>query len=300
MVKVLLAGCHGLLGRNIAIRTSGKFNVLGIDIDENSNVTLEGFEYQKSDLTVSDDVRKIIEEFTPAFIINATGYNNVDNCEIYKEECWKNNVEIVQYLTKYGKRINSKLIHFSTDFIFDGKKGYYREDDRPNPINYYGRSKLAAENTTIASGIDYTIIRTSTLFDYDRNLKKDNFATFVTERLKQNMKIQIATDQKTNPTLASNLAEFTWTLLKLEKTGIYHFVGLDDVTKYEFALKLAEKGNFEQNLIKPVLFKDLEKLALRPENSSLSVDKVINEVGIKPLNLNEGITHFFNKMEIDK
>lgn len=300
MVKVLLAGCHGLLGRNIAIRTSGKFNVLGIDIDEDSNVNADGFEYQKSDMTVSDEVKKIIENFKPNYIINTTGYNNVDNCEIHRKECWKNNVEIVQYLSRYGKRINSKLIHFSTDFIFDGKKGNYHEDERPNPVNYYGRSKLASENTVKASGIDFTIIRTSTLFDFDRNLKKENFATYVTNKLKEKIKIQIATDQKTNPTLASNLAEFAWILLKLEKTGVFHFVGSDAVTKYEFALKLAEKGKFEPDLIQPVLFKDLKRLAVRPENSSLCLDKVINEIGVKPLSLNESITHFFNKMEINK
>ena len=299
MVNVLLIGCNGLLGRNIGIRTSGKFQVLGIDKDDESSINTGGFKYKISDVTHIDETKKIIEDFKPAYIINAAGYNNVDDCETNKEICWKNNVDIVKNLTKFGNRVNSKFIQFSTDFIFDGNNGNYRETDRPNPINYYGRSKLAAENTVIASGIEYSIIRTSTLFDYDRFQKKENFATFIIKNLKENRDLKIVTDQITNPTQASNLADFTWTLIKLEKTGIFHLVGKDSINRFEFANRIAEKFNYNADLIKPISSEELAQKAVRPKNSTLCVDKVINEIGFKPLSLNESLIHLKNKIEID-
>ncbi|MFC1725246.1 SDR family oxidoreductase [candidate division KSB1 bacterium] len=299
MVNILLIGCNGLLGRNIGIRTTGKFHVLGIDKDNESSTNMDGFEYKSTDVTSLEDTKKIINDFKPAFIVNAAGYNNVDNCEANKEICWKNNVDIVKNLTKFGNSVNSKFIQFSTDFIFDGSKGNYRETDRANPINYYGRSKLAAENTVIASGIDFSIIRTSTLFDYDKFQKKENFATFVIKNLKEEKEIKIVTDQITNPTLASNLAEFTWTLIKLEKTGIFHLAGTDSVSRFEFAIRIAEIFNYNADLIKPITTDDLNQKAVRPKNSSFCIDKVINETGFKPLSLNESIKHLKNKIEKD-
>jgi len=298
MVKVLLPGCNGLLGRKIAIKTSGKFYVLGIDLDQDCTTENKSFEYQKLDLIKAENVKNIVNDFKPDYIINASGYNNVDKCESEKEKCWNANVNIVKNLARYGRKINSKFIQFSTDFIFDGKKGNYKETDRPNPLSYYGRSKLASENNVIASQIEFSIIRTSTLFDYDRHLKKDNFATFVIKNLKARKKIRVVTDQTTNPTLVSSLADFVWMLVKLEKNDVYNFAGKDSVTRFEFAKKLAQHFDLNENLLMPIKTKELGQAATRPKNSSLNTEKIVTEIGFKPLTLDESITHLKNKMEI--
>jgi len=161
----------------------------------------------------------------------------------------------------------------------------YKEDDKPNPINYYGLTKLQGENFVKEICNDWLILRTSTLYG-KHNLRKC-FATWLIEELKLNKKVKIATDQFTSPTLIDDLAEMILKLIEKDENGIFHAAGSERISRYEFATKIAEIFNLNQNLIQPVKMCDLEWKAKRPKDSSLNVTK-ISKIK-RPLNIKEGL-----------
>ncbi|MCP4728247.1 MAG: sugar nucleotide-binding protein, partial [bacterium] len=166
--KILLTGCHGLLGQYIISSKPDEYFLLGIDIDDVSLVHGTNYDHQKVNVLKSREIKELIEDAKPSVIINTTAYTDVDECENRKEHCWQINVEGLGNIIKYAKRVNAKVIHISSDYIFDGKKEMYSPADLGSPLNYYGKAKLAAENLLMGSGLDRAILRTSILYDVDR------------------------------------------------------------------------------------------------------------------------------------
>jgi dTDP-4-dehydrorhamnose reductase len=183
---------------------------------------------------------------------------------------------------------NSKIIHISTDYIFDGKAGNYDESSKPNPLSYYGKSKLASENALISSGINYTIVRTMIIYGTGKNLRP-NFALWLIDMLGKKQPVKIVDDQFGMPTMVDDLA---WGLLKIvdmDKSGIYNICGSEYLSRYDFAVKLANVFGFDENLIMPIKTSDLNQAAERPMNSSFILLKAQTDLGIKPLNVTDGL-----------
>ncbi|MFC1563943.1 SDR family oxidoreductase [candidate division KSB1 bacterium] len=289
---ILLTGCHGLTGQYI-IRSKPDYVYLhGTDIDDISLVHGISYEYHKFDITDRKDVKNIIEALRPEWIINTAAFTDVDECESSKECCWRINVEGLENIIHYVKRTDAKLIHISTDYIFDGKKEIYEPDDLGSPLNYYGKAKLAAENLVKASGLEWTILRTSTLYDVDNLKGRDNFVTWVIKSLQAGEKIKIVNDQWGNPTLARNLAETVWKVIEKNASGVYNAAGSEICDRLSFTREIAGVFDLDSSLIIPVSTGELKQKAVRPLKIGLNVSTTEKDLELEFLSIKKGLTLF--------
>jgi dTDP-4-dehydrorhamnose reductase len=288
---ILVTGANGLLGQKVTeifSHESGHRLVLTDVHDKAFNA--EGLEYFPLDITVKDDVKSNVKKYLPDLIINTAAFTNVDGCETEKELSWRVNVDAVKNFIIASRINESKIIHISTDYIFDGKIGNYDESSKPNPLSYYGKSKLAAENALTSSGIKFAIVRTMIIYGTAKNVRP-NFALWLIDKLGNKEQVNIVDDQFGMPTISDDLA---WGLLKIcdmDKTGIYHISGSEYLNRYDFAVKLAGVFGYNENLILPSKTSDLNQAAARPMNSSFILLKAETELGLKPLNVTEGLVY---------
>ncbi|MBO72409.1 MAG: NAD(P)-dependent oxidoreductase, partial [Flavobacteriales bacterium] len=176
MKKVLITGSNGLLGQKLIYQLIGypDYQVFATSRGKNRTLVKKRYEYIPLDITDEQEVQETFEYVQPDVVINAAAMTNVDACEDDKEGCWKLNVEAVQYLVSACEKYNSHLIHVSTDFIFDGKSGPYTEESEPNPLSYYGESKLAAEEIVKKSLCKWSIARTVLVYGVVDNMSRSN------------------------------------------------------------------------------------------------------------------------------
>ena len=288
MEKVLITGANGLLGQKCAAQLTSDYQITGIDIQDNLYIQNKKVEYFKVDITKRNDVKKTILSFLPHYIVNTAAYTNVDGSETNREICWKVNVEGVQNLVYGASKVGAKIIHISTDYVFDGKNGPYKETDIPNALGYYGKSKLAGENVLIRSDVEFTILRTMILYGTGTNLRP-NFVTWLIDQLKNEKKITIVNDQFGNPTLADELARAIKRVLDLEKWDIYHVSGSEIIDRYNFALKVADVFKLNKDLISPITTAEFNQTAVRPLRSGFILDKVKKELALDLLNIDESL-----------
>jgi len=224
------------------------------------------------DITDEKMVRKTIKELTPDVIVHAAAFTNVDKCETEQKTAFEINANGTKNIATGAYDVHAKLVSISTDYVFDGEKGNYRENDKTNPVNYYGLTKLEGEKMVMHHCDNFVIARTSVVY----GSHKKNFATWMIEELKQENPIHIVTDQWVSPTLNLDLAEQVLALIEKDKTGIFHTAGAERISRYDFALKLAEVFDFDYSLIRPATASNMNWIAKRPVDSSLDVTKISN------------------------
>lgn len=297
MKRILITGANGLLGqkitellsnfRNYALHLSSK--------DDRSVFDHERMTYLRLDTTSRQGVRDMVDQVEPEIIIHAAAVTNVDLCEKERELAWRTNVSSVENLIHAAKLVGARLLHFSTDYIFDGKNGPYDETARPNPLNYYGKTKLASENLLITSGIPYTIVRTMVLYGMGYGVKQ-NFALWLYNQLREGKSVRTVNDQIGNPTLADDVAYAVLKIMELERTGCYHVAGPDVVSRHEFALTLCRTFGFNKKLIIPVRTSDFRQPAQRPLRSGFITLKMETDLGIKASGIRQGLLMFKNQV----
>jgi len=287
--KILITGANGLLGQKVTemFANETEHTLVLTDLAEKGEDTRE-FEYFPMDITKKDSVKDSIKKYMPDIIINTAAYTNVDGCETERELSWKVNVDAVKNFIIASRINNSKIIHISTDYVFDGKSGNYDERSMPNPLSYYGKGKLASENALMASGVPHVIVRTMIIYGTGKNLRL-NFALWLIDKLGKNEPVNIVDDQFGMPTISDDIA---WGLVKIvdnNRKGLYHISGSEYASRYAFALKLADIFEFDRKLILPIKTADLQQAAARPMNSSFILLKAETELGIKTLNVTDGL-----------
>lgn len=262
-MKILLFGAMGQLGTELqsSMATLGEIAAYGIH-----NLNLEN----------TQDVRETIYSIRPDVIVNASAYTAVDQAESEVDKAFTVNGEIPGLLAEEAARVNAFLIHYSTDYVFDGTKGtVYRETDVVHPLGVYGRSKLAGEQAVMAGGTQYLILRTSWV--YSRN--RSSFVTKVLEWARKQEVMRLVSDQVSNPTWARSLADVTADLLRkgldclIERQGLYHVAGVGYASRLDWAKKIIEldPNKQEQKVreIVPALTSDFPTPAQRPLFSAL-------------------------------
>lgn len=297
MKRILIVGSNGLLGQKITtlFSRSKSFEILNTSAEDKIFLNEKKHQYKVLDITKRSMVMKLVDEFQPEVIINTAAITNVDLCETERELAWKVNVAGVENLVHAARMVGAKVIHFSTDYVFDGKSGPYIESDRVNPMSYYGRTKLASENVLRTSEIPYTIIRTMILYGL-ANQVKDNFALWLANNLEANKQVRVVDDQIGNPTLVDDLAFAVLKIVEFNKNGLYHIAGNDLVSRYEFALALSKKFKFDKNLIIPIKTAILKQPAPRPMKSGFIILKAETELSIKMSGVDQGLTVFKNQL----
>ena len=294
--RVLVVGSNGMLGqRTISFFSKHtNFEILGCSVEEKP--VTNNYEYCYCDLTKRENVKKIIYDFYPDFIINAAAFTNVDLSEIEREMAWKVNVKGVEYLAETARVLDSHLIHISSDYIFDGTNGPYAENAKPNPLGYYGRTKLASENALKISGSVHTILRTNVLFGIANS--RPDFVRWVINSLKDKKRIRIVTDQFNNPTFIDDLVQAISKVIEFKKDGIYHIGGRDFLSRFEFTEKIADYFDLNKSLIGAIKTEELNQKARRPLKSGLITLKAETELGFKPHTILESLIMMKKELKI--
>jgi dTDP-4-dehydrorhamnose reductase len=248
----------------------------------------EKIDYLKIDITKRDELKKAVYDFCPDFIINSAAFTNVDLSETERELAWKINVKGVEYLAEVSRVLDSHLIHISSDYIFDGYKGPYSETDKPNPLGYYGRTKLASENALKISGTLNTILRTNVLYGIADS--RPDFVRWVVKSIRDKNQIRIVTDQINNPTFIDDLVQAISKVIEYRKTGLYNIGGKEFLSRYDFTIQIADYFHLDKSLITAIKTEELNQPAKRPLNSGLITIKAETELGYKPLSIRESLS----------
>jgi dTDP-4-dehydrorhamnose reductase len=225
-------------------------------------------------------------------IINAAAMTNVDRCEIDKSECDKINVELVKLLSQVGAQINAHMIHISTDFIFDGKKGNYTETDKPNPLSYYGMSKLKSEQVLINSKINYTILRTILVFGQVHGMRRSNIVLWVKNMLEMGKEITMVHDQYRAPTYVEDLAMACKISIDKKAQGIFNISSNQTLSIYKIAQQIAAVFQLNNNLIKPISSLELDQKAVRPSKTGFDLSNTKRNLGIHAKSFKEDLQRF--------
>ena len=287
--RILITGANGLLGQAVMhiFTRESDYELIQSSVEEKPSINF-GAEYFRLDITNKDEVKNAVREFQPKVILNCAAFTDVDKCETERELCWKLNVDAVKNLIIASRINDCKIVHISTDYIFDGKYGPYDETAIPNPISFYGRSKLASENALLASGVDYVIARTMVLYGLGVNVKP-NFALWMISKLKAKEKINIVDDMFGNSTLSDDLAYGCLKLVEKNAKGIYHIAGRDIESRFDFTMKLCDVFGYDKNLVAKIKTKDLNQPAPRPLKSGLITLKAETELDFKPMDTIESL-----------
>ena len=283
-MKVLITGSNGLLGQKLLhkLREDSSVELIATSIGENRVSEKEGYKYISLDITNQKEVERVILSEKPNVIINTAAMTNVDACEDNKLECDALNIDSVRYLSGGAIKIDAHFIHISTDFIFDGENGPYSEDDVPNPLSYYGLSKLKSETILLESTCRWTILRTIIVFGVAEKLSKGNLVLWAKGALEKGDPLNIIDDQFRAPTLAEDLADICILAAKKKAYGIFNASGKDIMSIYEIVERIAKYyGNSIDNLNK-ISTATLNQKALRPPKTGFILDKSRNELGYNP------------------
>jgi dTDP-4-dehydrorhamnose reductase len=285
MKRIIITGAAGLLGQHLVRRLAHKHHLLCVDRADNPFEKNINIDYFQADFTDFEAIRGELKNFDCDLIFNCIALSDVDACETHKDLAEELNFELVNRLLGVPFK---KLIHFSSDYVFDGKNGPYGEDDVPEPINYYGATKLHSENILQNSGLNYLIIRTNVLYGNAKNVRL-NFVAWVMASLESGETIKVVDDQYNNPTLADNLAEASIEAAFKDITGILHIAGAEYLSRYEMALRIARMFDYSSNLIIKVTTESIGQRARRPSRGGLKIDKAKTLLKTKLLNFDQGL-----------
>lgn len=264
-MKVLITGAKGQLGSEIIHILDTGASEIGQINEVYLSAKVLGTDKNMLDITSLNSVKKLLTEFNPDIVINAAAYTNVDNCEANQDLAFRVNALGAKNMALACEELGSKLIHLSTDYVFDGTcKEPYREYDLPSPINVYGKTKYLGEEYIREFCTKYFIIRTSWLYGYNGK----NFVKAIMKVGAEKECIDVVSDQIGNPTNAEDLGYHILKIALTEDYGIYHCSGNNMCSWFEFAQKIIElsKLNCRVNPIKTENFKSIAK---RPSYSSL-------------------------------
>jgi dTDP-4-dehydrorhamnose reductase len=286
-MRILITGCNGLLGQKLVELAPIHHELFGLDLAD-QGLVMDGSSYYSGSIVDRKPLLRIAQETKPDWILNAAAYTDVDGAESERELCWNVNVSGVENVVYVARKCRAKVVHISTDYIFDGKDGPYDEEAVPNPLGFYGRSKLAGENVLKISPVPYAIARTMVLYGTGKNLRP-NFVTWLIEQLQDGNRVNVVNDQFGNTTLVDELAAGIWSIVRKRKLGVFHIAGSEIVDRFTFAEKIAHVFDLEALLINPISTEDLSQAAPRPMISGLKVDKAVKELGLKLSNVEEGL-----------
>lgn len=282
--KILITGSNGLLGQKLVnycldhnidfLASANNDNVFSLCPDDRF-ITL--------DVTNPKQVKEVIENYRPTHIINTAAMTNVDACEIDVENCYAVNYQGVKNLLNAISESDTHLTQISTDFIFDGEKKLYNENDTIGPLSEYGKSKWKAESFLLGSSHkQITILRTSILYGTGESLKKSNIFNWAMTQLREGKELKIVNDQFRTPTFVDDLVQACFKVIDKGVNGIYNIAGGELHSMYDYILLLAEYVGADKKLVCPISSQELNQKAIRPRSSGLIITKAKQEIGYEP------------------
>jgi len=288
--KLLIIGGAGLVGSTIIEYAAKDYEIFATE----NNIPIVNPKVSSLKLDLLTDRKRIIdyiEKIKPSVVIHTVAFPNVDFCETNHELTDLLHVKITKEISEICNTINSKLIYFSTDAVFDGKKSEkYSELDAPNPLSYYGKTKLEAEKI-ILNNSNNLILRSTVIYGWHT---RSRFTSWVLKNLKNKKIVNAFIDQFNTPTLVDDLARSVFKIIENDMSGIFHASGKSCLNRFEFAQKLALKFGLDQNLIKPTKSSEISQVAPRPKNGCLNSTRFEKESGIIFNGIDSGISYIFS------
>jgi dTDP-4-dehydrorhamnose reductase len=298
--KILITGSNGLLGQKLLA-------LLGQDENIQIIATSRGTPraplpanavYISLDVSRADEVEKVVKLHRPDAIIHTAAKTQVDECELNPQDCYLQNVEAVRNVAQAAAQMGAFLLHLSTDFIFDGTAGPYKEEDTPNPISVYGKSKLEAEILIQSiKGLQWAIARTVLVYGYSPTLSRSNIVLWAMEALAQGKPIKVVDDQWRTPTLAEDLADGCARIVAQRAGGIWHLSGKELMTPYEMVLRIARYFGYPTDTVERADASSFTQPAKRPPKTGFIIDKAMTQLGYQPHSFEKGLALIHKQMQ---
>lgn len=285
--RIVFTGITGLLGGYFLKNRDLDYEIIGIG---NRNLKKKSKSLFKIDITSKKVTLDFFRKIKPNIIIHAASIGNVDYCETHIGEARRVNVEGTRNIIDAAERVGAKLIFMSSNAIYDGIDCPYDEKSKPHPIDFYGKTKLAAENLIINSKVNYTILRFMTMYGWPQPGGRINPVIWIIDKLRKGETINVVDDVYNNHLWAGQGADVIWKIIKNNvKTKIYNLAGKNCISRFELALKVAKVFDLNSSLILPVNSSFFKNIAARPKNTCFNTSKIENELGIKLYTVNEGL-----------
>ena len=289
--KVLVTGSNGLLGQKIiySLIERKDIDLLASSKGLNRLICKSGYRYIDLDITRNKEVEKVFENENPDAVINCAAMTNVDYCEENQDSCWKINVNAVENIAKSCEALKAHLLHLSTDFVFDGKSGPYSENDKPNPLHFYAKSKLKSEEIVKKTMTKWSIARTIIIYGITDNMSRSNIVLWAKKEIENGNAINVVNDQLRSPTLAEDLAKGCISIIDKSAFGLYHLSGPKTYSILDLVHKVADFYNLDKSLILPVTSASLNQSATRPLSTGFDITKAKKDLDFNPVDFLEGI-----------
>ena len=298
--RILVTGANGLLGQELVAQLAQDVSCDVLATSRDAAPAFPGVScgYIGLDITHGERVRQTFEDFSPTVVVNCAAVTDVDWCETNRSRCWEVNAAAVGDLARNCRRFGAKMVQVSTDFVFDGINGPYAEDDRPQPVNYYGKSKLGGEIAAREAGIGkWAVVRTNVVYGAGFNLRSGNFALWALDRVSAGVPVDTFTDQVRTPTYVEDLANGIVRIIRYDKVGTYNISGRDLISMHTFAKSIAKTFRLNADLVRPVASSEMTQAARRPLRTGLLILKAETELGYKPTSTEEALGLLRSRLE---
>jgi dTDP-4-dehydrorhamnose reductase len=295
-LKVLITGANGLLGQHLVkLLLDAAHHVVALSRNASRLPFVENERYKYYEADIAEDLRlhDIMSLEEPDAVIHSAAMTQVDECELDQDKCFAVNVSATTNILTCAELYSDHFIYISSDFVFDGQKGNYREEDELRSVNWYGHSKIQAEALVRYCEIPSAIVRTCLVYGNTINGTRNNIINWVKDKLHKNEKIKVVNDQLRTPTYVEDLARGIALILEKKARGIFHLSGKDVLTPYDMAVKTADHFGLDKNLIEKVDAASFTQPAKRPPKTGFIIDKARKELGYEPLSFDAGLRKMF-------
>jgi len=292
-MKIMITGANGFTGQHMALYLANKgFQVHAISRGESRLPAHNSIQYHSCELTSVSSVESIVSQIQPSWIIHIAAMSKPDECHIHQENCLLHNVQATKFLGEAALKWNARFIYFSTDFIF-GENGPHSEDDLTDPLNFYGQSKLTAENWVKEFIPQFVIVRPVFIYGTQLEGMRPSFIQWVQQQLVQGKSIKVVNDQKRTPTYVIDICIGVETIIQLKQAGVFHLAGAEIITPYEMALQVAHCLSLNANLIEAVDSNSFPEPVKRAKQSGLKIERAVAILNYKPHSFAEGVRKSF-------
>lgn len=295
-MKILITGANGFLGYYLVEQLLDKgYSVIATGKGQ-CRLPFPGhphFQYEEMDFTDPFSIHDVFEKIKPAVVVHAGAMSKPDECETDQMKAYIVNVEGTVQLLINSSGSKGFFIFLSTDFVFDGERGMYNEADIPGPVNYYGRTKLEAEEAVKEYEYDWAVVRTVLVYGKNHS-GHNNILKIIKEKLERGEEYSVVDDQIRTPTYVEDLAKGIVSIIEKKATGIFHLSGKDILTPYQMAIKTAEYLKLDSSVLKKVTAASFRQSAKRPLKTGFIIDKAGKELGYDPLSFEEGLKKTFS------
>lgn len=295
-MEVLITGANGFLGYYLTEKLLGRHHrvvATGKGPCRLPFASVPGFSYREMDFTDPFQVHDVFASVRAGVVVHAGAISKVDDCEQQQWMAYETNTMATLTLLNNAEELRRFFIYVSTDFIFDGEGGMYREEDAPGPVNYYGRTKLEAEEAVREYPGDWSIVRTVLVYGKPQ-LNRGNILSVVRDKLTKGEEYKVVDDQVRTPTFVGDLADGIVAIIENRATGVYHLSGDEVMTPYQMACRAADYLGLNRNLLQRVTQADFSQPARRPLRTGFNIDKARRELGYQPVSFEQGLKQTFS------